>query len=74
MTLVAGVDSSTQSCKVVVRDLGTGELVRCRAVGVAAMLIMDVAVVMIMAVMAMVVLPMIVSMVVMVIMPVTAMP
>lgn len=28
MTLVAGVDSSTQSCKVVVRDLGTGELVR----------------------------------------------
>lgn len=28
MTLVAGVDSSTQSCKVVVRDLDTGELVR----------------------------------------------
>ena len=28
MTLVAGVDSSTQSCKVVVRDLATGELVR----------------------------------------------
>ncbi|MDR6973088.1 FGGY family carbohydrate kinase [Leifsonia shinshuensis] len=28
MTLVAGVDSSTQSCKVVVRDLETGELVR----------------------------------------------
>ena len=28
MTLVAGVDSSTQSCKVVVRDAGTGELVR----------------------------------------------
>jgi xylulokinase len=27
-TLVAGVDSSTQSCKVVVRDAGTGELVR----------------------------------------------
>jgi len=27
-TLVAGVDSSTQSCKVVVRDLSTGELVR----------------------------------------------
>ncbi|WP_062378934.1 xylulokinase [Demequina pelophila] len=28
MTLVAGVDSSTQSCKVVVRDLETGEVVR----------------------------------------------
>lgn len=28
MALVAGVDSSTQSCKVVVRDAGTGELVR----------------------------------------------
>lgn len=28
MTLVAGVDSSTQSCKVVVRDLDSGELVR----------------------------------------------
>jgi xylulokinase len=28
MTLVAGVDSSTQSCKVVVRDLATGETVR----------------------------------------------
>jgi xylulokinase len=28
MTLVAGVDSSTQSCKVVVRDAVTGELVR----------------------------------------------
>jgi xylulokinase len=28
MTLVAGVDSSTQACKVVVRDAGTGELVR----------------------------------------------
>jgi xylulokinase len=28
MTLVAGVDSSTQSCKVVVRDAGTGKLVR----------------------------------------------
>jgi xylulokinase len=28
MTLVAGVDSSTQSCKVVVRDLTTGALVR----------------------------------------------
>lgn len=28
MTLVAGVDSSTQSCKVVVRDVATGELVR----------------------------------------------
>ena len=28
MTLVAGIDSSTQSCKVVVRDLATGEIVR----------------------------------------------
>ncbi len=28
MTLVAGVDSSTQSCKVVVRDALTGELIR----------------------------------------------
>ncbi len=28
MTLVAGVDSSTQACKVVVRDADTGELVR----------------------------------------------
>ena len=28
MTLVAGIDSSTQSCKVVVRDVGTGALVR----------------------------------------------
>src|SRR5450631_1666280 len=28
MTLVAGVDSSTQSCKVVIRDLATGALVR----------------------------------------------
>ena len=28
MTLVAGVDSSTQSCKVVIRDAGTGALVR----------------------------------------------
>ena len=28
MTLVAGVDSSTQSCKVVIRDLGSGALVR----------------------------------------------
>lgn len=28
MTLVAGVDSSTQSCKVVVADLATGEIVR----------------------------------------------
>lgn len=27
-TLVAGVDTSTQSCKVVVRDAGTGDLVR----------------------------------------------
>jgi xylulokinase len=28
MTLVAGVDTSTQGCKVVVRDAGSGELVR----------------------------------------------
>ena len=28
MVLVAGIDSSTQSCKVVVRDAGTGALVR----------------------------------------------
>ena len=28
MPLVAGVDSSTQSCKVVVRDAETGALVR----------------------------------------------
>src|SRR5688500_7224063 len=28
MTLVAGVDSSTQSCKVVIRDADTGALVR----------------------------------------------
>src|SRR5215510_5082391 len=28
MTLVAGVDSSTQSCKVVIRDARTGALVR----------------------------------------------
>ena len=28
MTLVAGVDSSTQSCKVVIRDAGTGVLIR----------------------------------------------
>jgi len=28
MTLVAGVDSSTQSCKVVIRDASSGELVR----------------------------------------------
>lgn len=28
MTLIAGVDSSTQSCKIVVRDLETGALVR----------------------------------------------
>ena len=28
MTLVAGVDSSTQSCKVVIRDLDTGAIVR----------------------------------------------
>ena len=31
---VAGVDSSTQSCKVVIRDLHTGKLVRSGAVGV----------------------------------------
>jgi xylulokinase len=28
MTLVAGVDSSTQACKVVVRDAATGALIR----------------------------------------------
>jgi xylulokinase len=28
MTLVAGIDSSTQSCKVVIRDLASGEIVR----------------------------------------------
>ncbi|MDO9398264.1 MAG: xylulose kinase, partial [Herbiconiux sp.] len=28
MTLVAGIDSSTQSCKVVIRDLADGSLVR----------------------------------------------
>jgi xylulokinase len=28
MTIVAGVDSSTQSCKVVIRDAETGKLVR----------------------------------------------
>ena len=28
MTLVAGVDSSTQSCKIVIRDAATGALVR----------------------------------------------
>ena len=28
MPLVAGVDSSTQSCKVVIRDAGTGQLIR----------------------------------------------
>ncbi|MFM8645367.1 MAG: xylulose kinase, partial [Actinomycetota bacterium] len=28
MTLVAGVDSSTQSCKVVIRDAASGALVR----------------------------------------------
>jgi len=33
MSLVAGVDSSTQSCKVVVRDLSTGELVRQGSAG-----------------------------------------
>lgn len=31
MTLVAGVDSSTQSCKVVIRDLATGQMVRSGA-------------------------------------------
>src|SRR6187402_577426 len=33
MTLVAGVDSSTQSCKVVVRDLDTGAVVRSGRAG-----------------------------------------
>ncbi|HWU45346.1 MAG TPA: FGGY family carbohydrate kinase [Humibacter sp.] len=33
MTLVAGVDSSTQSCKVVIRDLETGALVRSGRAG-----------------------------------------
>lgn len=33
MTLVAGIDSSTQSCKVVVRDAGSGELVRSGRAG-----------------------------------------
>jgi xylulokinase len=28
MTLVAGIDSSTQTCKVVIRDAGSGELIR----------------------------------------------
>ena len=28
MTLVAGIDSSTQSCKIVIRDAATGRLVR----------------------------------------------
>ena len=28
MSLVAGIDSSTQSCKVVIRDADSGELVR----------------------------------------------
>lgn len=28
MTLVAGIDSSTQSCKVVIRDAATGALIR----------------------------------------------
>jgi xylulokinase len=32
-TLVAGVDSSTQSCKVVVRDAATGALVRSGRAG-----------------------------------------
>jgi xylulokinase len=33
VTLVAGIDSSTQSCKVVVRDADTGELVRSGRAG-----------------------------------------
>jgi xylulokinase len=33
MTLIAGVDSSTQSCKVVIRDLETGVLVRSGRAG-----------------------------------------
>ncbi|MGD8201283.1 xylulokinase [Ornithinimicrobium sp. W1679] len=33
MALVAGIDSSTQSCKVVVRDAGSGELVRSGRAG-----------------------------------------
>jgi len=33
MALVAGIDSSTQSCKVVVRDAATGELVRSGRAG-----------------------------------------
>jgi xylulokinase len=33
MTLVAGVDSSTQSCKVVIRDAASGELVRSGRAG-----------------------------------------
>lgn len=33
MTLVAGIDSSTQSCKVVIRDLTSGELVRTGRAG-----------------------------------------
>ena len=33
MTLVAGIDSSTQSCKGVVRDADTGELVRSGRAG-----------------------------------------
>ncbi|HTL41353.1 MAG TPA: xylulokinase [Pseudolysinimonas sp.] len=33
MTLVAGVDSSTQSCKVVIRDADTGEIVRSGRAG-----------------------------------------
>src|SRR6266550_2910874 len=28
MTLVAGIDSSTQTCKVVIRDADSGELIR----------------------------------------------
>lgn len=33
MTLVAGVDSSTQSCKIVVRELGSGDVVRSGRAG-----------------------------------------
>ena len=33
MTLVAGIDSSTQSCKVVVRDAGSGEVLRSGRAG-----------------------------------------
>ncbi|MGH8862596.1 MAG: xylulokinase [Jatrophihabitantaceae bacterium] len=33
MTLVAGIDSSTQSCKIVIRDAGTGAVVRTGTAG-----------------------------------------